>query len=167
MKPLILDVRPIFKQGGSPCEPIDQAVASLKKGQDFVLLVPFEPTPLFAKLARQGFRHESKQLEDGAWSITFQKKDEENKKILEKEGMPSEKNRDLHLDTRGLEPPEPLVKTIEALKQLGKKSKLFMHSDRKPMHLFTQLDERNVAYDCTEQPDHSFITKIWYPDDAA
>ena len=49
-EPLVLDVRPIFARDGSPCSTIDEAVASLSPGQVFVLVAPFEPAPLFAKL---------------------------------------------------------------------------------------------------------------------
>ncbi len=71
-EPLVLDVRPIFAQGGSPCSLIDEAVASLAPGQCFVLLAPFEPAPLFGKLAAQGFSHRSRPVADGSWRIEFQ-----------------------------------------------------------------------------------------------
>jgi uncharacterized protein (DUF2249 family) len=73
VQPFVLDTRPIFARGDTPCQPIDQAVASLIPGQPLVLIVPFEPVPLCAKLGRQGFAHQSKQLEDGAWRVEFRK----------------------------------------------------------------------------------------------
>jgi hypothetical protein len=71
LEPLVLDVRPIFARGGSPCSTIDEAVASLSPGQAFVLLAPFEPAPLFAKLGAKGFCHSSKAMADGCWRIEF------------------------------------------------------------------------------------------------
>ena len=71
IEPLVLDVRPIFARGGSPCSLIDEAVASLAPGQCFVLVAPFEPAPLFGKLAAQGFSHLSKPMDDGSWRIEF------------------------------------------------------------------------------------------------
>ena len=71
LKPLVLDVRPIFARGGSPCSSIDEAVASLSPGQVFVLLAPFEPAPLFAKLGAKGFSHKSEEMPDGVWRIEF------------------------------------------------------------------------------------------------
>ncbi len=50
-EPLILDTRPIFERGATPCDEIDQAVASLQPNQKLVMLVPFEPVPLYAKLS--------------------------------------------------------------------------------------------------------------------
>ena len=71
IEPLVLDVRPIFARGGSPCSTIDEAVASLSPGQAFVLLAPFEPAPLFAKLGAKGFCHSSNAMADGCWRIEF------------------------------------------------------------------------------------------------
>jgi uncharacterized protein (DUF2249 family) len=71
--PLELDIRPIFAAGSSPCGTIDKAVASLKSGQTFVLLAPFEPIPLFTKLAAQGFEHTSEPLGDGSFRIVFER----------------------------------------------------------------------------------------------
>jgi uncharacterized protein (DUF2249 family) len=70
-EPLVLDVRPIFAQGGSPCTTIDDAVASLRPGQTFVLLVPFEPAPLFGKLGARGLRGTSELQADGSYRIEF------------------------------------------------------------------------------------------------
>jgi uncharacterized protein (DUF2249 family) len=70
--PLELDIRPIFAAGTSPCGTIDTAVAGLRPGQSLILLAPFEPVPLFAKLAAQGFEHRSEELSDGSWKILFE-----------------------------------------------------------------------------------------------
>ncbi len=74
VQPLVLDTRPIFARGETPCRPIDDAVASLIPGQQLVLIVPFEPVPLYAKLGNQGFVHDARQLPDGAWRVEFRKK---------------------------------------------------------------------------------------------
>ncbi|MEW6156388.1 MAG: DUF2249 domain-containing protein [Verrucomicrobiota bacterium] len=71
--PLVLDVRPMFSRGEAPCDAIDSAVSSLMPGQHFVLLVPFEPAPLYIKLRRQGFDYSSTQMDDGSWRVEFRK----------------------------------------------------------------------------------------------
>ena len=71
--PLVVDTRPIFEGGGTPCRAIDEAVARLVPGQGLVLLVPFEPVPLYAKLGNQGFHHTATQLPDGAWRVEFRR----------------------------------------------------------------------------------------------
>ncbi len=73
VKPLLLDVRPIFASGGTPCEAIDAAVAQVLPGQPLVLLVPFEPVPLYAKLENQGFTRQAQKLDDGTWRIEFRR----------------------------------------------------------------------------------------------
>lgn len=69
--PRTLDVRPILAAGGSPCGPIESAVASLIPGQSLVVLVPFEPIPLYTKLGVCGFSHEASRLPDGTWRVEF------------------------------------------------------------------------------------------------
>jgi uncharacterized protein (DUF2249 family) len=73
VKPLVLDTRPIFARGETPCQAIDHAVASLIPGQPLVLLVDFEPVPLYVKLGNQGFSHQSTQQADCSWRIEFRK----------------------------------------------------------------------------------------------
>lgn len=75
-EPFVLDTRPIFQRGETPCTAIDESIAALKPGQDFIMLVPFEPMPLYAKLGNLGFSHQKKQLEDGSWRIEFKKTSE-------------------------------------------------------------------------------------------
>ena len=70
-EPKVLDVRPIFAQGDAPCGAIDDAVMSLQPGQNLVLLVPFEPFPLYKKLAAAGFSHQAEQLPDQSWRVEF------------------------------------------------------------------------------------------------
>ncbi len=66
-----LDIRPIFAAGRSPCGLIDEAVARLLPGQDFVLWAPFEPIPLFTKLGALGFANRPEKMPDGSWRIRF------------------------------------------------------------------------------------------------
>lgn len=68
-----VDTRPVFARGESPCHLIDEAIASLIPGQSLIITVPFEPVPLYAKLGRLGFTHESQQLDPGCWQVTFRK----------------------------------------------------------------------------------------------
>ena len=69
--PRVLDTRPIFAQAQSPCDAIDAAAAALLPGQSLVLLVPFEPLPLYAKFVSRGFQHQGEQMSDGTWRVEF------------------------------------------------------------------------------------------------
>lgn len=71
VEPAILDIRPVFAAGGSPCGMIDEAVSNLIPGQSLVLLAPFEPRPLFTKLGKLGFTAVSEPCADGSWRIEF------------------------------------------------------------------------------------------------
>ncbi len=71
VRPLTLDVRPVLAEGGSPCGPIEEAVTKLIPGQSLVVLVSFEPVPLYTKLGMCGFSHETTRLPDGTWQVTF------------------------------------------------------------------------------------------------
>jgi uncharacterized protein (DUF2249 family) len=63
----------MFERGETPCTAIEEATAKVAPGQALVLLVPFEPKPLYAKLGRDGFAHQAQQLEDGSWRIEFRR----------------------------------------------------------------------------------------------
>ena len=71
VQPLMLDVRPILAGGGTPCSASEEAVAKLIPGQSLVVLVPFEPVPLYTKLENCGFGHSAGQLPDGTWRVEF------------------------------------------------------------------------------------------------
>ena len=71
--PLVLDTRPIFERGETPCGPIDNAISALEPAQPLVLLVPFEPVPLYAKLAKDGFSHQAERQPDGSWRVQFRR----------------------------------------------------------------------------------------------
>jgi TusA-related sulfurtransferase len=64
------------------------------------------------------------------------------------------------VDTRGLEPPQPLVVILEALARVPEGAELQARTDRRPMHLYGHLKERGFAGITEEQPDGSFVTTI-------
>jgi tRNA 2-thiouridine synthesizing protein A len=66
----------------------------------------------------------------------------------------------LTLDNRGLEPPQPMMRTLEALEDLQPGEKLAIINDRRPMFLFAELDEVGSTYDVEEQSDGSFKVVI-------
>ena len=66
------------------------------------------------------------------------------------------------LDVRGLEPPEPMIRTLAALEQLPPGSTLVQINVRVPKFLLPLLDERGFTYDIREQGDvvRLFISRI-------
>lgn len=69
-------------------------------------------------------------------------------------------SRELHLDNRGLEPPQPMVRVLEVVDTMGAGDVLIVHNDRRPVFLFPHLDERGFDYECEDQPDGSVIVRI-------
>lgn len=71
-EPLTLDVREDLRVGREPFSRIMDAVARLAPGQALVLYATFEPTPLFAVMARKGFGHTARQIDGGDWEVRFE-----------------------------------------------------------------------------------------------
>src|SRR5207249_1325721 len=69
-------------------------------------------------------------------------------------------NSSVEVDARGLEPPQPLVVILEALTQLSRGRVLRARTDRRPLHLYAQLEERGFSGATEEQTDGSFVTTI-------
>lgn len=67
----VVDVRELLARGESPCGAIESAIGSLVPGQKLVVLAPFEPVPLYTKLGKCGFGHDTTQPEPGLWRIEF------------------------------------------------------------------------------------------------
>ncbi|OCA90878.1 hypothetical protein A8F94_03135 [Bacillus sp. FJAT-27225] len=65
------------------------------------------------------------------------------------------------LDNRGLEPPQPMMRTLAALEKLGDSEKLTIINDRRPMFLYEQLQELGYQQHTEEQEDGSFKIEIF------
>jgi uncharacterized protein (DUF2249 family) len=164
---ITLDVREDIRNGREPFSRIMRTVAALKSDEKLLLIAPFEPAPLYAVLGQQGFSHQANSTEAGDWEVLFVRDSGA-------EVVPAPRTRQsaaphppspsgeafVELDARGLEPPEPLVKILEALAALPAGAQLRAHTDRRPMHLYAQLEERGFAGESTEQSDGSFVTLI-------
>lgn len=68
--------------------------------------------------------------------------------------------RKVEVDNRGLEPPEPMVRILEALEKLGPDDILVAINDRRPFFLYPQLDERGFIHRTEEREDGSFEITI-------
>ncbi len=61
----------------------------------------------------------------------------------------------LHIDTRGLSPPEPLVAVLWHIGQPGRKGPVTAHFDRNPVYLFPELEEHGWSYEyATVEPNY-------------
>lgn len=64
------------------------------------------------------------------------------------------------LDNRGLEPPQPMMRTLEALEKLQEGETLKIINDRRPMFLYEQLEELGYKHTTDENEDGSFTIEI-------
>ena len=60
------------------------------------------------------------------------------------------------LDNRGLEPPEPMKRTLKALDELELGKTLKIINDKKPMFLFEELDDLGYKYEVNPHKDSGF-----------
>jgi TusA-related sulfurtransferase len=69
----------------------------------------------------------------------------------------------MELDHRGLEPPLPMVRTLEALAALPAGATLVVRNDRVPVYLLPQLDARGVRYQVDALEDGSVRLTLQTP----
>lgn len=72
-------------------------------------------------------------------------------------------DRTIVLDVRGLNPPEPLMRTLTALETLPEGHQLLQINARVPQFLFPMLAERGFACDVDESRADRVLVRIWRP----
>jgi len=72
----LIDVRGDIAAGREPFARIMAAVQGLASNEDLELVAPFEPKPLYAAMAQQGFTHETTEEPGGVWRVTFRRRTE-------------------------------------------------------------------------------------------
>ncbi|MEK7674818.1 MAG: DUF2249 domain-containing protein [Verrucomicrobiota bacterium] len=161
-KVVTLDVREEIRRGNEPFSKIMQTVSQLKEHESLLLIAPFEPVPLYGVLAGYGFDHEGKPTAEGDWEVTFRRHrpDSSSSHKTSASAKSARSPAVVEVDARGLEPPQPLVVILEKLATLPEGAELQAHTDRRPMHLYGQLETRGFNGVSQEQPDGSFITCI-------
>ncbi len=164
MEPMFLDVREDLRAGREPLPRIMQAVRGLAAGQGLVLRTTFEPIPLYRVLGVKGYSHEARRLESGDWEIVFvpgerrglfgRKAKAEPKappppqaEAEPKAPPPPQAEADWAepvrtLDNRGLLPPEPMIRILGTLEEMGPGQVLEAFNDREPQFLFPELEAR-------------------------
>jgi hypothetical protein len=169
-----VDVREDLRSGQEPFSKIMAAVGALRPGEVLHLRAIFEPAPLFAVLGKRGFVHESLRHADDDWSVWFWRPDADGS------GVPPESPSDVSaqhgaaaagedasapnltwLDVRGLEPPEPLVRTLAALEALPAGHTLIQVNVRVPQFLLPVLAERGFSFAVDESLADRVLVRIW------
>ena len=67
---------------------------------------------------------------------------------------------EIELDLRSFEPPQPLMKALEAIETLPAAATLKVHTRWRPALLYAELEKRGFIGESQDQPDGSCITHI-------
>lgn len=152
-----LDVRPHLKKKLEPFEIIMEAVKKLQKDDVFVLHATFKPTPLLSVMKVKGFVNKVEQVDNEHWIVTFVHKS--NSAILDEVSIPAPAPEETEasstasegkvytLDNRGLEPPQPMIRTLAQLDKMAPGDTLIITNDRVPVFLLEELNQLGYSYE--------------------
>lgn len=147
------DVREDLRAGREPFRRILAAARQVGDGEVLRLRAIFEPAPLYSVLGRQGFHHFTERLADDDWCVWFWREGD-GAPIATPAPAPSEGDSGddvVVVDVRGLEPPEPMERTLEALEHLPRGKTLVQINERVPRFLIPQLAARGFVHEVHEQ----------------
>ena len=142
-----IDVRPILRSGGEPFSVIMAALERLEPGQGLRLYATFKPLPLFAVMADKGFTHSANELNGGEWEVLFTP-GEATPVAPSPRAQPTDSWPEpiVRLDSRDLDPPEPMVRILGAAEHLAPGQTLSALLRREPVFLFPHLEKRGYRW---------------------
>ncbi len=165
-----VDVREDIRRGQEPFAKIMAAVKGLKPGQVLLLQNVFEPVPLYQVLGRRGLDHWTECRGPEDWWIYFYPSPSAGSGAVPASSPPAAGGGEggaggglpeVTVDARGLEPPQPMQRILEALASLPEGVTLRARTDRRPMLLYPKLEERGYRYETREADGDGFETRIW------
>ncbi len=155
---LEIDVREDLRNGKEPFSRIMAARRDVPPGGALRVRAIFEPVPLYSVMEKQGFaRHHAEQLGVEDWRVWFYAAADGAEPTPRPESAEPDRTDAgiaddvIVLDVRGLEPPEPMVRTLAALESLPVDATLVQINVRVPQFLLPLLDERGFTYEIREQ----------------
>ncbi len=154
-----LDVRDELRAGREPLRQILDAARALPPDGVLRLRATFEPAPLYAVLGKQGLAHWTEPLGADDWRVWFYRDGAAIGAGVSPapgpDGPPAPGGDGdgavVVLDVRGLEPPEPMERTLEALATLPPGATLVQLNVRVPRFLLPQLEQRGFTCEIREQ----------------
>lgn len=172
-----LDVRPVLARGEDPFHIIRQAVEGLAEDEGLELLVHFEPRPLYTVLGARGYASHGEER-DGVWHVFFWRAPAGWTPPAPAAagpggcgggcaGAPGPIQAPVELDVRGLEPPEPMIRILEKLAELGPGAHLVVRHHREPVFLYDKLRERGYRAETTKRGEGDYVVLILPDPDAA
>ncbi len=165
---MTVDVREDIRRSQEPFVKIMAAVKALRPGQALLLRNVFEPVPLYQVLGKKGLDHWTECRGPEDWCIYFfpaptASGGEPRAALAEApQGMDKgARHEEVCVDARGLEPPQPMQRILEALASLPDGATLRARTDRRPMLLYPKMDERGYQYETREADGDGYETRIW------
>lgn len=149
-KIVVLDVREMLRAKEEPFQRIMETVNGLNSEDVLELRATFQPDPLIRVLGKKGFAHAVIEEETEHFVVHFYREDTD---------VPY-----FHLDNRELDPPQPMVRTLEFLDAhvacqngvLG----LEIWNVRVPALLLPELKERGFAFDVDDEGNGTVRVRI-------
>jgi hypothetical protein len=140
-----VDARPLLAQGREPFSVLMAAAERVAPGGLLVVDAPFDPLPLKRLLGGKGFSHVTEEVAPDHFRIRFSRAaapapapvatDSIGAKVWhEADGV--------HIDVRGLSPPNPMVAILRLLEQPTCGDVVIVHHEREPVFLFPELAQR-------------------------
>lgn len=147
-----LDVRDDIRRGEEPFARIMAVVKALEPGHVLVLRAPFEPIPLYDVLGKRGFAHWTELGAPDDWAVWFYRTSGGLNTSAEADAPTPQRRegRTLAIDVRGLEPPQPMVRILEAIDGLSAGDRLEILHERRPIFLYPQLEDRGFLHETSE-----------------
>jgi uncharacterized protein (DUF2249 family) len=120
----------------------------LRAGSTLIIEAPFDPVPLRAVLAEQGFETFAERIEAGHWRLWClrQRTPEVTppaRSATAGRATVWREDDGVHIDVRGLQAPAPLVAIVRLIESDEHGGTIVAHLDRDPVHLYPELAERN------------------------
>lgn len=147
-----LDVREILRAKEEPFQIIMNAVNELGPVDVLQLHTTFDPAPLKRVLEKQGLQHATNQEAEDHFVLQFYRS--------------ADARPFWHLDNRGLEPPQPMVRTLEWLDSDGRLQAgelgLEIWNERVPAFLLPELEERQFNFDIDDVGSGTVIVRIMH-----
>ncbi|MHB1680102.1 MAG: DUF2249 domain-containing protein [bacterium] len=172
LKKIKLDVREDIKKGDDPFKKIMGVISLLKNDEALELINNFEPFPLYSVLKNKGFEHIANHI-DGGFEIIFYKTDNTNSTEIIDKDWGNENNfndddlkklahcKEIEIDVRELEPPQPLLKIFEIIENMDGDSALSIIHERKPIHLYPRLKDAGFKFLTKEIKEDLYHIKVW------
>ena len=174
-----VDVRQDLRQGREPLARIMAAVSALREDEVLQVRAIFHPVPLLTVLGKRGFASESHENAPDDWSVWFWRDAGDiappSPRTREADAVsprttaasvgahsPAD-DHTVWLDVRGLQPPEPLVRTLAALETLSDGDQLVQLNERVPQLLLPMLAERGFACELDDSRADQVLLRIWRP----